>query len=187
MISLDAYLALLAVVALERVAELLISRRNARRAFARGAIEVGRAHFRVMVGFHALFLISCAAEPLVFQRAVPPTLTALALLGLIAAQALRYWAIVTLGERWNTRVIVLPGAAPVTDGPYRLMRHPNYLAVVIEIASLPMLRGAWITALVFSLGNAAILAVRIPAEERALGGAYARAFASRARFIPRHG
>jgi methyltransferase len=90
------------------------------------------------------------------------------LLGVIAAQALRYWCIATLGPRWNVRVIVVPGMALATDGPYRFLRHPNYLAVVTEMIALPLVHTAWLTAIVFSLLNAAMLAVRIRVEEAAL-------------------
>ncbi|MBV8139213.1 MAG: hypothetical protein JO121_26825, partial [Deltaproteobacteria bacterium] len=101
------------------------------------------------------------------------------------AQFLRYWVIFTLGSRWNTRIIVWPDAQPVTSGPFRFARHPNYLAVAIEIVAVPLIGGAWITAIVFSLGNAILLMVRIPAEERALGQPYAGAFAELPRFLPR--
>ena len=100
------------------------------------------------------------------------------------AQALRYWAIASLGEYWNTRIIVVPGLPPVTRGPYRFLRHPNYVAVVLELAAVPLIHGAWVTALVFSLGNALLLWVRIRAEETALGSAYAQTFADKPRFIP---
>ena len=86
----------------------------------------------------------------------------------VAAQGLRWWCIATLGRRWNTRVIVVPGLAPVTGGPYRLLRHPNYVAVVVEGVALPMVHGAWITAVVFTVANAALLRVRIRAEDAAL-------------------
>jgi methyltransferase len=107
------------------------------------------------------------------------------LAGTIAGQALRYWAVLTLGERWNTRIIVIPEAPPIADGPYRYLRHPNYLAVVLELACIPLIRGLWFTAIGFSLANALMLSIRIPAEERALGTDYARTFASRRRFVPR--
>ncbi len=90
----------------------------------------------------------------------------------------------TLGERWNTRIIVMPGAAPVTTGLYRWVRHPNYVAVVVEIAALPMIRGCWITAGIFTIANALMLAVRIPAEEHALGTGYSEALGSVGRFFP---
>jgi methyltransferase len=112
-----------------------------------------------------------------------PGLAALAVA--IGAQALRWWAIATLGWRWNTRIIVVPGASPFTGGPYRFLRHPNYLAVILEMLAIPLVHGAWLTALVFSSLNAALLAIRIPAEERALGRPYAEAFERLSRILPR--
>ncbi len=184
-IPLRAYLGLLAFIALERIFELALSRRNARRAFARGGIESGQRHYRVMTVLHTSFLLSCAVEAMLTDRAAPAWLSMSALTGALAAQALRYWAVSALGDRWNTRVIVLPGAAPVTRGPYRFMRHPNYLAVMLELASVPLIRGLWITAAVFSVANAILLAVRITVEERALGDRYASSFAALPRLIPR--
>ena len=183
-ISLRTYLILLAALAVERLYELTIARRNARRAFARGAIETGRAHYRVMVVLHVLFIVSCAVEATV--RALPPApiVQWSALTAALLAQALRYWAIATLGERWNTRIIVEPDTPPVTRGPYRFIRHPNYVAVVIEMFAVPAVAGCWFTAVGFSLANALVLAVRIHTEERALGASYAREFAQRPRFIP---
>lgn len=178
------YLVLLALFAAERLFELGLSRRNARRAFAQGAVEVGQRHFRAMSALHTLFLLCCGVEVLFLHRAFPPVLGWLALAGCGLAQGLRYWAIATLGPRWNVRVIVLPGAPPVTGGPYRFIRHPNYVAVVLEILLLPLVHGAYLTAIAFTLANAALLAVRIRAEERALGAAYANAFAARPRFVP---
>jgi methyltransferase len=183
-ISLQVYLAILAALLAERLIELAISRRNARRAFARGAVEAGVAHYRAMLAVHALFPFACAAEAISFPHRVPASVQLAAVVAALAAQALRYWAVWTLGDRWNTRIIVTPGAEPVTDGPYRFMRHPNYLAVVIEMAAVPLIGGAYATAIVFSITNAILLAIRIPAEERALGARYADRFASRRRFIP---
>jgi methyltransferase len=183
-ISEHAYLLLLALLAGERVIELFISRRNARRALLQGGIEVGQGHYRVMVIMHTLFLASCAAESIFIAHAIAPIVSMIALAGAFVAQILRYAAVVTLGPRWNTRIIVVPGATPVTRGLYRWIRHPNYIAVVIEIAALPMIRGSWITAVVFTLANALVLAVRIPAEERALGADYSIAFGGVARFFP---
>jgi methyltransferase len=178
------YTALIALVAAERVVELRLSKRNAERALARGAVEVGRAHYPVMAAFHTAFLAACVGEAWCFADTLPRALEGAALAGAVGAQALRYWAIATLGDRWNTRVIVLPDAEPVTGGPYRYVRHPNYLAVVVEMVCLPLAHGGWRTAILGSLGNAAILYVRIRAEERALGARYAAAFADRRRFIP---
>ena len=178
------YLAFLGLLALERLGELALARRNARRAFARGAVEVGQGHYRVMVVFHTLFLAACATEALYGHRAFPGTWGWVALGGALAGQALRYWAISTLGERWNVRVIVLPEVAPVVAGPYRWVRHPNYVAVAMEMACVPLVFGAWLTAIVFSLGNALLMVIRIRAEEAALGNPYAEAFAQTPRFVP---
>jgi methyltransferase len=170
------------VVALmvERVGELWLSRRNAARAFARGGVEVGQGHYAVMTLFHSAFFVACALEARPFDPVLFFSFLPLAL----GAQGLRYWAIRTLGDRWNTRVIVVPGDAPVTGGPYRFMKHPNYLAVCVELLAVPMMVGAWMTAIAFSLGNAAMLWVRIRAEERALGPQWQQAFAGKGRLIP---
>jgi methyltransferase len=181
-ISYPVYLALLGLIGVERIGELLLSRRNARRAFARGATEHGQRHYRVMAAFHTLFLIACAVEGA--RRAFPGTVGWIALVGALSAQALRYWAIATLGERWNVRVIVLPSAQPVVTGPYRFLRHPNYVAVALELVCVPLVHGAWLTALAFSIGNALLMVVRIRVEEAALGSQYAAAFAATPRFIP---
>lgn len=178
------YTGFLLLVGAERIAELFISKRNAAAAFAKGAVEVGQAHYKVMAVFHTLFLFACLGEAWLLPRTFPGVLGWVALTGSVLAQLLRYWAITTLGERWNTRIIVLPEAPPVTGGPYRFVKHPNYLAVVLEMVCLPLIYGGFLTAVVFSLGNAAILFVRIRAEERALGSKYAAAFAGKSRFVP---
>lgn len=178
------YLALVGAVALQRLLELRASNRNVRKALARGAREHGRRHYPAMVALHVLFLPSCAAEVLAAPRRFRPALGWTALGGLAAAQLLRYWAIATLGERWTTRILVHPSDAPVTTGPYRFVRHPNYVAVALEMALLPLVHSAYWTAAVFSAANAVLLSVRIRAEERAWGAPYARAFAERPRFFP---
>ncbi len=184
-ISRAAYFAFLGLIVVERAVELFLSRRNARIAFSRGGREYGRSHFPAMAAFHAAFLVSCAAEVAFLHRPFPGWIGAVALLGALAAQALRYWAVATLGARWNVRIIVVPGDRPITGGPYRFVRHPNYAAIALEIACLPLVHGAWLTAILFSLGNAMLLSTRIRAEEAAWGGVYARAFANRPRFLPR--
>ena len=180
---LPAYLAFLALLAAERALELGLSRRNARRLRARGAVEAGRRHHRPMVVFHAAFLAACAAEA-VASPAPPPPAAWVAVVAALGAQGLRWWAIAALGERWSTRILVLPGAAPVTRGPYRFLRHPNYLAVIVEMAAVPLAWGSWRVAAAFSAGNALLLAVRIHGEERALGDAWARAFRGLPRLFP---
>lgn len=178
------YLAFLGLLYVERLAELVISRRNARVALARGGVEVGLRHYAVMVAVHAVFPLACGVEVIGLHRAFAGTIGFVALGLALAAQALRWWAAATLGWRWNTRVIVVPGLAPVTTGPYRFLRHPNYLAVLVEAAAVPLIHSAWLCALVFLAANAALLAVRIPLEERALGPSYAAAFVGRRRFLP---
>lgn len=184
-ISTTAYLFLLAALTAERIGEMLRSARNRRFALERGGMEAGAGHYPVMVAFHALFIISCAAEVLIFKRPFPGAVGWLAVAGALIAQGLRGWAIATLGKRWTTRIVVMPREPVVTAGPYRFLRHPNYLAVAIEIACVPMIHGCWLTAIVFSVGNAALLRVRIRAEERALGPDYRAAFASSPCLLPR--
>lgn len=163
-----AYTGVVALVVVERLFELLLSRRNAKRVLARGGIEVGAGHYPTMVALHTLFLISCVVEPAVLGRRARPAVFVAALGVLAVSMALRYWAIASLGDRWNTRVLVEPGVPAVATGPYRFLPHPNYVAVVLEIAALPLLGGAWATALLFSVLNALLLRVRLQVEERAL-------------------
>ena len=178
------YLGFLALLGLERLVELLLSLHNARKARAAGAIEAGRGHYPAMVAFHSAFLVACALEVVLVPRSFPGALGWTALGVAVAAQGLRYWAVGSLGVRWNTRVLVWPGLPPVTSGPYRFLRHPNYLAVVLEMVAVPLVYGAWVTAVVFSLGNLILLRVRIRSEEEALGDAWAAAFAGHPRWLP---
>jgi methyltransferase len=180
------YLALLALLGLERLGELVISRRNAAHALARGAIEVGRRHFRVMKVLHTTFLVGCAAEVIALHRPFVPLLSVSMLVLVVLAQVLRYWAVLTLGRRWNVRVLVVPGDVAITAGPYRYLRHPNYLAVVIEGVAVPLVHTAWLTALAFTLANAALLLVRIRCEEEALAAHcdYMRRLGDRPRLFP---
>jgi methyltransferase len=182
--SVALYLVFLALLYAERLVELIVSRRNARLAFAAGGVETGRAQYAVMVAVHAFFPLACAVEVVALHRTFPGALGFAALALALAAQVLRWWAAAALGRRWNTRIIVVPGARPVMAGPYRRVRHPNYLAVMLEAFSVPLIHGAWVTALVFVVANVVLLGVRIPAEERALGEEYSRAFAGLPRFLP---
>jgi methyltransferase len=180
------YLIFLGALLAERGFELRLSAHNARRMLAGGGVEVGRAQYRIIVVFHAIFIAACATEALISDSSTAPAVALAAMFGEVAAQALRLWSIATLKESWNTRVIVSPRAPVKTAGPYRYVRHPNYCAVVIEIACVPLIYGLVLTAALFSIGNALLLAFRIPLEERALGESYQQAFASRPRFIPIH-
>jgi methyltransferase len=167
---------LIALTALERLAELVVSARNARWSFARGAVESGRGHFPAMVALHTGLLLACLVEVHAADRPFVPWLGWSALVLVLASQALRWWCIATLGPRWNTRVIVVPGLPLVSRGPYRWIPHPNYVAVVVEGIALPLVHTAWVTALGFTVLNAILLlGFRVPAEERALQAAVARA------------
>jgi methyltransferase len=168
-LSATALLLVLAVVlvAVQRLFELVLARRNERRARARGAVERGQRHYLLIVALHTLWLVSTLVEGLLRGPdilAFWPVPLALFLL----VQPLRYWAIFSLGERWNTKILVLPGEKPFRRGPYRYLDHPNYVVVVVEILTFPLIFGAWITALVFTVLDAAILSVRIREENRAL-------------------
>lgn len=168
MTTLTAFTVLVALVGLERVAELVVSRRNAAWSMERGGRESGQGHYPVMVVLHTGFLVAMLVEAWVREPHVPGWLAWTMLALVLGAQALRWWCIATLGPRWNTRVIVVPGLPPVTGGPYRFLRHPNYVAVVVEGVALPLVHNAWVTALVFTLANAALLLVRIRVEDAAL-------------------
>ena len=162
------YALLIAVVACERLAELVIARRNLAWSLERGGVEVGAGHYPVMVVLHTGFLLGCLAEVFLLDRPFLPALGWSMLAIVVAAQVLRWWCITTLGPRWNTRVVVIPGAPRINGGPYRLFSHPNYVAVVAEGIALPLVHTAWITALVFTVLNAALLTRRITTENTAL-------------------
>ena len=166
--SLVAFTVLVALVGLERIVELVVSVRNAAWSRARGGVETGLGHYPFMVVLHTGLLVGALVEAWVRRPEVPAWLSWSMTLLVLASQALRWWCIGTLGRRWNTRVIVVPGLAPVTGGPYRWMRHPNYVAVVVEGVALPMVHASWITAVVFTVLNAGLLAVRIKVEDEAL-------------------
>ncbi|WP_374233528.1 isoprenylcysteine carboxyl methyltransferase family protein [Cellulomonas sp. ACRRI] len=163
---------LIALTAVERLVELVVSSRNARWSFARGGVESGRGHFPPMVALHTGLLLACVLEAHLADRPFLPWLGWPALALVLASQALRWWCIATLGPRWNTRVIVVPGLPLVDRGPYRWIPHPNYVAVVVEGLALPLVHTAWVTAAAFTVLNAVLLlGFRIPAEERALRAA----------------
>lgn len=171
------YTALVLAVGAERVAELAVARRNARWSLERGAVERGQRHYPPMVALHTGLLLGCLAEVWLADRLFDPVLGWTMAAVVLAAQGLRWWCIRTLGPRWNTRVLVVPGLPLVTGGPYRLLRHPNYVAVAAEGLALPLVHGAWITALLFTVLNAVLLTIRIRCENRALESATSGAHA----------
>ncbi|OEJ28386.1 hypothetical protein AR457_31900 [Streptomyces agglomeratus] len=163
------YTSLVLAVGVERLAELVVARRNARWSLARGAFEAGRGHYPVMVVLHTGLLVGCLAEVHGWGRPFDPVVGWTMAAVVVASQALRWWCIRTLGRRWNTRVLVVPGLPLVAGGPYRWMSHPNYVAVVAEGVALPLVHGAWLTAALFTGLNAALLTVRVRCENEALG------------------
>jgi methyltransferase len=162
------YLLLIGAVAVERLAEVVVAERHRSVSKERGGVEFGAAHYPAMVTLHTALLAGCLLEPVLLHRPFIPALGWPMLLIAVAAQALRWWCITTLGYQWNTRVIVIPGAERVTGGPYRFLPHPNYVAVIAEGIALPLVHTAWITALVFTILNAVLLRTRIHVENRAL-------------------
>jgi methyltransferase len=154
---------ILALVTLQRFGELWLSNRNTRRLIARGAHEVGRSHYPLIVVVHVLWL--AALWWLAPGKSVDGVWLAL----FVLLQLARVWVIGTLGPRWTTRIIILPQTPLVRAGPYRFVNHPNYLVVASEIAVLPLVFGLWQIALIFTVLNAAVLTIRIGEENRALG------------------
>lgn len=159
---------LVALVAVQRLLELRLARRNARRKLADGGVEAGAGHYPAMVALHTLFLGASVAEVWLFGRPFVPLLAVSMVAVLVAAAALRWWVIATLGGEWTTRVIVVPGRPRIASGPYRFVSHPNYLAVAAEVAALPLVHTAYLTSALFTVANGALLAVRVRTEEEAL-------------------
>jgi len=185
--SLVAFVAILVFLALQRLFELRLSRRNETHIRAQGGREHASGHFGWMKLLHTSWFVAMIAEVWWLKRPFKPPLAAGAFVTFLAGQSLRYAAIRTLGSRWSVRIMTLPGAPPVDRGVYRYLRHPNYLGVILELAAVPLLHSAYLTSLLFSLANTLLLHVRIRAEERALDdhNAYTAVFARRPRLIPR--
>ena len=182
-----AFFVLLALVGMERLLELRISKRNKKRLAGNGVRKVSEPHFRWMVTLHTGVLIAAGAEvwllrrPFLIWLAVPMTVF------FLIATATRLWVIRTMSGHWNVEVMDSTQLGVVTGGPYRWVRHPNYDAVVLELFSLPMIHTSWITAIVASLANLWILKSRLAVEDEALlsSAVYRSAMGSKPRFIPR--
>jgi len=168
MSTLQAYVIFLLLIGCERLWELRLSRMHAAASMSRGGKEFGQGHYPPMVVLHTALLIGAPLEAWLAHRPFIPALGFSMLALVVMAQMLRYWAITTLGDQWNTRVIVVPGADRIRRGPYRWLTHPNYVAVVIEGLALPLIHTSWLTALVFSILNLFLLRVRIRCEDAAL-------------------
>ena len=163
-----AFTILLFLVAFERIIELVISKRNLKWSFAQGGIEFGRPHYKYMVVIHLFLLAGSLVEVWVFKPHLNMAFCGTMFLLAIASQGLRWWCISTLGQRWNTLVVIIPGLPAITRGPYKWFKHPNYVAVVIEGFALPLVGFAWRTALIFSILNFFVLKARLKSENAAL-------------------
>ncbi|MDG5472712.1 isoprenylcysteine carboxylmethyltransferase family protein [Jeotgalibacillus sp. ET6] len=162
------YLIIILVV-VQRLAELIAAKRNEQWMREQGAFEAGASHYPYMLALHIGFFLSLLAETLFFDRPLSPFWPLLLPL-FLAAQAFRIWCLRSLGRFWNTKILILPDAEVVRKGPYKWIKHPNYLVVTVELLILPLLLQAYATAVLFSLLNAVMLSVRIPVEEKALKG-----------------
>ncbi len=155
------------LVAAQRLLELALARHNERKARAKGAVERGQGHYPFIVALHSLWLVSTLVEGVLRGAELPPYWPVPLVLFLLV-QPLRYWAILSLKESWNTKILVVPGKKLARRGPYKYLNHPNYVVVVVEILAFPLIFGAWVTALTFTVLNAALLSMRIREENRAL-------------------
>lgn len=157
----------ISIVILQRLVELVVAKRNENWMLSQGAFEVGAAHYPVMVSMHIAFFISLLAEVIQLDKSLSSIWISLLIIFLVA-QVARIWCLTSLGKFWNTKIIILPGADVVQRGPYKWVRHPNYIIVTTELFVLPLMFGAYLTAIIFTLLNVWMLSVRIPAEEKAL-------------------
>ncbi|MBD7985534.1 isoprenylcysteine carboxyl methyltransferase family protein [Sporosarcina sp. Sa2YVA2] len=157
----------LTIVIIQRLVELFIAKRNEKWMKRQGAFEAGASHYPYMVAMHVLFFISLIMEVIVLDRELSPVWP-LFLAIFLLAQVLRVWCLTSLGKYWNTKIVVLPNAKVVRKGPYKWIRHPNYVIVATELIVLPLLFSAYFTAILFTLLNMWMMSVRIPVEEQAL-------------------
>ncbi|HEX7064682.1 MAG TPA: isoprenylcysteine carboxyl methyltransferase family protein [Bacillales bacterium] len=177
---------MLAFLIVQRITEIVIAKRNERWMKSQGAYEAGAEHYKWIGAVHTGFFVSLFVEARLFGSQ-PASWWLIPFIFFVAAQVLRFWALFSLGRYWNTKIIVLPGADVVERGPYRFLRHPNYVIVAVEIFTIPLIFQAYVTAVLFSLLNAVVLlGFRIPAEERALMEMtnYSKATGGRPRFLP---
>lgn len=186
MVSEALFIALVALVAIQRIAEMIYSKRNVARMLHRGGREHAPEQMKWMTLLHIGWLAGMCLEVLVLDRPFVWPLAIVALVVFAAGQLLRYAAMRALGDHWNVRIVTMPGEHVVTGGIYRYVRHPNYLGVTLELAALPLVHGAWITAIVATALNALMLKARIDAEEAALGydTDYQQALSDRPRMVP---
>lgn len=177
------YGVLIFIVCIQRLIELRISRKNERQLLELGAVELAPKHFLVMKIHHVLWLGACLYFGMQIQNVPIWPIIIFSVLFFLFGQILRIWAIKTLGYRWSVRIFILPKLPVITSGPYRFIRHPNYLGVILEIAALPLIMGMYEVALASTLTYGIILLIRIRAEERGLQESGTKG-ASKNRFIP---
>lgn len=163
----DFFTILLAILIVQRITELWIARKNESWMKEQGAYEVGKSHYKYIVLVHLMFFVSLLLEVQYTERGMPQWWM-FPFVFFIVTQILRVWSIASLGRYWNTRIIILPGINVVSKGPYRFLRHPNYLIVAAEILVIPLIFQAYFTAIFFTILNAIVLSIRIPIEEKAL-------------------
>ncbi|MFC3884103.1 isoprenylcysteine carboxyl methyltransferase family protein [Bacillus songklensis] len=158
---------MLTFIIMQRLLELAVAKRNEKWMLGQGAVEIGTSHYKWIVLVHSLFFVSLASEVVLMEKQLS-SLWVLLLIMFIITQAGRVWVITSLGRFWNTKIMVLPETEVVVKGPYRFLKHPNYVIVALEFLVVPLLFEAYITMILFSLLNLFVLAVRIPMEEKAL-------------------
>lgn len=170
----------------QRITELFIARKNEKWMKNRGGIEHGKDHYPYIVSLHLLFLISFFIEVQVFHRELTDIWFVMFPI-LFLTQLLRYWSVFSLGNYWNTKIMIVPGDVVISRGPYKFVKHPNYIVVAVEILLLPLLFHAYITAILFTIMNVVMMTVRIPAEESALRTYtnYHEVFPVKSRFSPK--
>jgi methyltransferase len=164
----QAFTILILLVGIERIVELVVSKRNLEWSRANGGIEFSFGHYPFMVVLHIGLLFGALAEMYISQPKLIPELAWSMFVLAVASQILRWWCVLTLGKRWNTRIVLVPNLPRITAGPYKFLNHPNYVAVVIEGFALPLVGFSWITAIIFTALNIPLLYVRIRAENKAL-------------------
>ncbi|MGG3890120.1 isoprenylcysteine carboxyl methyltransferase family protein [Metabacillus fastidiosus] len=177
---------LFTILVIQRITELFIAKRNEKWMMAKGGVKHGEKHYPLIVVVHTLFLISLITEVTVFHKGLS-SLWSFILPFLLLTQIIRYWAVMSLGPYWNTKIIILPDSEVVAKGPYRFMRHPNYVVVALEILFIPLLFNAYITAVLFTISNIFLMIIRIPEEEKALQlhTDYKNTFEEKYRFFPK--
>jgi len=177
---------LFSLLIVQRLTELFIAKKNEKWMINRGGVEHGNEHYPFIVSLHVLFLISLLLEVIIFQKELTELWVVLVPL-LVITQLMRYWSVMSLGNYWNTKIIIVPNDIVVSKGPYQFIKHPNYVVVAVEILIIPLLFEAYITSLVFTMLNVVMMTIRIPAEEKALQTYtnYQEVFTVKSRFLPK--